>query len=383
MPLLSDLKLEDCEKCMTKKKLAIVTLYGDNNFGNKLQNYAVQCYFEAYGMEVKTLTYWERNHIVYDLHSLLYCIKENLLHRDPLLKKRIAMIKSFSDDYIKLGEEVRYRKIDKNLADRYDYFVSGSDQVWHCWSGEKKELEYFLLSFARSEQRLTMAPSFGFKEFDSKFQDVYKSGLEGFRLINCREQEAADLIHSLTGKTAEVVLDPTMLIDTGIWEKIRRRPDNFCEDRYILTYTLGEMPAELRSAVEKYCIDNKLTLINLMDKNDKYYISTRPDEFLYWIDNAELVFTDSFHATVFSILFNTGFITFSRHKEGGMENRIDTLLKTFSLIDRKYKSDDERFLKDGLLVREEIDKISFSSVYEVLARERKKAELFYSKCMDM
>ncbi len=366
---------------MTQKKIAIVTLYGDNNFGNKLQNYAVQCYFEKRGLTVKTLTYWERKHTVYDLHSMLYRIKESIFHQDPLLKKRVAMIKSFSDDYLKLGEEVRYRKLDGNLADRYDFFVAGSDQVWHCWSGEKKELAYFLLTFARPEQRITIAPSFGFKKFNPKFLDVYKYGLEGFRFINCREQEAAELIKLLTGKEAEVILDPTMLVNIDVWEKIRRKPNNFCEKRYVLTYTLGEMSAELRDAVKKYCDDNNFELINLMDKKEKYYTATRPDEFLYWISNAELVLTDSFHATVFSILFNTCFITFSRHKEGGMENRIDTLLKKFSLFDRKYNPDDCKLLNGGKLVQEEVRRMDFSCVKIILDIERKKADLFYSKCM--
>ncbi len=369
---------------MDQKKIAIVTLYGDNNFGNKLQNYAVQCYFESYGFLVRTLTYWERNHTIYDFRSLLYNIKESLLHRDPLLKARIATIKTFSDEYIKLGEEVSYRKLNADISNKYDYFVSGSDQVWHCWSGEKKELEYFLLTFARPEQRITIAPSFGFKEFNTKYLDIYKRGLEGFQYINCREQEAANLILFLTGKKAEVILDPTMLIDTSVWEIVKRKPANFCENSYVLTYTLGEMPAELSNAVKKYCADNNFSLINLMDKNDKYYTATRPDEFLYWINNAELVLTDSFHATVFSILFNTNFITFSRHKESGMENRIDTLLKTFSLKDRKYRADETcKLLKDLKLNPKVVQKKDFSQVEQVLAKERKRAETFYLKCMDM
>ena len=369
------------------KKIAIVTLYGNVNFGNKLQNYAVQRYFEQMGFEVVTLPCSQQLCPSHDVNMFVRRIAHRCLQslgfekdrvkRQLRLKKRQEYIKEFSDMYIKLAPDIGYSRINGKLD--IDYFATGSDQVWHYAKRDKKALEYYFLPFAAPTQRLTVAPSFGFDEFPQNYLRTYKKGLEGFENLSVREERGAELIKELTGKDATVLLDPTMLIDILEWLKILKKPLQFVDDNYIFVYTLGGFKGEVKEKTCKLANDLGLRIIDIMDIDSDYYIHTRPDEFLYWIHNARLVVTDSFHASVFSILFNRPFVVTERSDIKGMGSRLDTLFNKFKITGRHF---DE--LKDGFdnagAVRDELFAVDYSSVPEVLKAERKKAEEFYKKC---
>lgn len=371
------------------KKIAIITLYDDTNFGNKIQNYAVQTYFKRMSYGVYTIPYYEQLHIPLTpiriakkaVHLALFFTEYEKKRNERILKndKRRSYISEFSKQYIQTATMVRYRKLPKDLSKEYDYFVTGSDQVWHCWRNDRLELEYFLLVFTEPEQRLTIAPSFGFDKFPEKHIETYKKGLEGFEYISVREERGAELIKELTGKEATVLLDPTMLIDTSEWLKILKKPSQYVDDKYIFVYTLGGFKGELREMTCKLAEELGFKVIDIMDIDSDYYIHTRPDEFLYWIHNAKLVVTDSFHASVFSILFNKPFVVTERTDIKGMGSRLDTLFNKFGIIGRHF---DE--LKDGFdstgEVRNKLFSAEYSGVQAVLEAERKKAEEFYKKC---
>lgn len=367
-----------------KKKLAIITLYDDINFGNKLQNYATQEYFKSLGFEVYTIPYWERGHRKQKIdyysrvcvHKFLQFLgfEKNKKKKEIKLKARRTCIKEFSSDYINLAPMIQYRKIKSSLKNEYDYFVTGSDQVWHCWYHEKAELEYFFLCFAKPEQRLTMSPSIGLNNISDEFKDVYINGFKGFNYISTREDDAAQLIKKISGKEAEVHLDPTMLVKEDVWSNILKKPINYCEGKYIIVYALGGICGQLKSDVELLAQKNNLKIINIADEKSSYYTSTRPDEFLYWIKNSYLVISDSFHATVFSILFRKNFIVFFREDTLGMENRLITLLEKFGLNNRIYTN--------SISFKEQnIFNIDFSMIDKVLDSERQKALNFYKKCL--
>lgn len=373
-------------------KVAIITLYDDSNFGNKIQNYAVQTYFKSMGFEVTTVI--DKLQIMSSkidcdpikilkgaAHVVLEHIgveKEQAIRKKFLAQRRLYM-KGFSDEYLTTTLPIDYRCLPHDFAKQFDYFVVGSDQVWHGWQNDRRELEYFFLMFADSTQRLTIAPSFGFDKFPKKYLRTYKNGLEGFEYLSVREERGAELIKELIGKDATVLLDPTMLIDTSEWLKILKKPSQYVDDKYIFVYALGGFKGEIK---EKTCqLAGKLGLqvIDIMDMNNDFYIHTRPDEFLYWIHNAQLVVTDSFHAAVFSILFDKPFVVIDRSDIKGMGSRIETLFKKFGIIGRRY---DE--LKDGFEVsgetRNKLFAVDYSGVPAVLKAEREKAEEFYKKC---
>ena len=373
----------------SNKKVAVITLFDNENFGNRLQCFAVHKYMEHLNLEPVAVPYIEKYvtrskpmRMLFDLaHYILRLTRYEKNRRKliALCDKRRHYITSFSEQYICTAPMVSYKNLPADFAQQYDYFITGSDQVWHCWRNDPRELEYFLLMFASPSQRLTIAPSFGFDKFPKKYLKTYKKGLEGFEYLSVREKRGAELIKELTGKEATVLLDPTMLIDTSEWLKILKKPSQYVDDKYIFVYALGGFKGEVKEKTCRLADNLGLQVIDIMDIDSDYYIHTRPDEFLYWIHSARLVVTDSFHASVFSILFNKPFIVTDRSDIKGMGSRLDTLFNKFGITGRHF---DE--LKDGFdnagETREKLFEVDYSGVPAILETERKKAAEFYKKC---
>lgn len=357
-------------------KIAIVTLYDDINIGNKLQNYAVQIFFEKFGMKCETLRHWE---MAYDkrnwkkiklilIRILGYPRESSRMLR--LEKKRKKRFKAFSDAYLKLGPVVKMKHLPENLSEVYDYFVTGSDQVWHNWTGKRTEIDYFFLQFAKEHQRLTIAASFGKNEIEKEFLEDYDRGIKGIPIITCREQQGASLIKEIFEREVEVLLDPTMLIDEIYWYEIEKKPKIKVPEKYILIYALGNKSKEVQQFIEQVALENDMEIVDIYNKNIPELYMTAPDEFLYFIHHAHLVVTDSFHASVFSILFHTDFVVFDRMTKsmGNMSSRLDTLLNVFGLSDRKF----------GLIEKKMLFQTDFSDVNETLKKERRRAVDIYN-----
>lgn len=365
-------------------KIAIVTLYDNINFGNKLQNYATQVYFEQLGFDVETIPYWEENHPPKDPYHVLCRVKNKIVNMVKPKKEKISShvladrrryIKTFSDEYIKLGNEVHYRKLDPYLKEKYDYFVVGSDQVWHCMHGEKKELEFFFLKFASPWQRITMAPSFGLKKIPYRWNSIYTSGLRGFKYLSCRENEGAVLIERQTGQQATVLLDPTMLIEDDVWWKVQKRPLLFLDEEYILVYALGDLDKDTSEYIREIGVRYNYSIVYINDVKSPFYTKTRPDEFLYWISHSKLVVTDSFHAIVFSIIFRKAFLAVNRSDGKNMQDRIDTLLTKFMLMERKYPRIDHA--RDSIYDSSFLFETDYTMTKCILKEEQEKAAIFF------
>lgn len=355
------------------KKLAIITLYGEHNFGNKLQNYATQLFFSNMGFECKTIRYHKRKSLLKKILNIRELISG--LGLFSKVSGRENKIRSFSQRYLNIGESVKFNHLPADLQDKYDYFVTGSDQVWHNYSKTKEEINYFMLAFAKPEQRLTMSPSFGIKyeNIPKNLLPYYKDGLLGFDKLSCREEEAADIIYRLTGKKAMVELDPTMLIDIKYWHDMAKKPVNFAAEDYILLFFWGGATSICKDYCESLAGHFKLRIIDLCDENHSLYDMVGAEEFLWLVKNAGIVATDSFHAVVFSILFKRPFFVYSRQNASSMENRIDTLLRKFGLSDRKNVLNNyKRNLFD----------CDYSRIDDILKSEIRKTQEFYNEILN-
>ena len=174
-------------------------------------------------------------------------------------------------------------------------------------------------------------------------------------------------------KDVEILVDPTMLLDANEWDKVSKEPENMIKRRYILNYFLGGISEERKKEINRIAEENNCSVINILDKKDPFYISG-PSEFLYLEKNAFLICTDSFHSSVFAILYNTPFIVFNREdKTECMNSRIDTLLSKFELKDRYYNGK----ITNNLL------KCDYSKSYKILELERKKSDDFLKKALDI
>lgn len=230
-----------------------------------------------------------------------------------------------------------------------------------------------LLSFARPEQRISFSASFGISELPEKAKEKAKKELEKFKAISVREDRGKEIVEELTKrKDVEVLVDPTMLLTAEEWDKVSKKPEQLKEDRYILNYFLGSLSEERKKEIERIAKENNCKIINILDKNSPFY-KTGPSEFLYLEKNAFLICTDSFHSSVFAILYNRPFIVFDREgSETKMNSRLETLLNKFQLNNRWFNNQIDKMQLE----------VDYKETYEILEKERGKACEFIEHATD-
>lgn len=196
--------------------------------------------------------------------------------------------------------------------------------------------------------------------------------------ISVREAAGAAIVESLTNCKAEVVFDPTLLLCKEEWSKIARKPSWFTGKAYLLTYFLGEKPLKVRRGIEAISRKYGLDIIELLDARQREWFCVGPDTFLYLIQHASFVYTDSFHGTVFSILLQTPFVVCERMQAGGvdMTSRIDTLLEIFNMQERRGT------LQNGFAVDNLFD-LDFSDVEEIRARECERSSAYLRRALHL
>ena len=200
-------------------KIAILTLNTHNNYGNRLQNYALRKILLNYADIVDTIWFEKNNYLP---EQKIWCAKNIIKYilnwkdaKKYLNKYYIAdcirqyNIKTFSDKYI----PIRYDFcIKKNLNKEYDYFIIGSDQVWNpnLWGFSTNNSDFFL-DFADKNKRIAYAASFGIKEIPKDKERFFKTSLENMQMISVREKEGKKIVKDLINKDVSVVLDPTKI----------------------------------------------------------------------------------------------------------------------------------------------------------------------------
>ncbi len=345
-----------------KKKVGIITLNGNNNFGNKLQNYALKKIVESYGLDVDTIWFDE------EFNYKKYIIKKFMFFKK--IYKREIKFEKFTQKYLN-------RKFFCNESDQYYKFIVGSDQVWnYSFKGVSQNFYRYFLKFSPKEKNISYAASIGANQIEDKYVNEFKDGMNNFSFISVREDLAKKILNEqITSKEVEVVLDPTMLLSSNEWNFVAKKPKKFPKKRYILNYFLGEQSKERKKIINNFAKKNNCQVIDLLDENNPLYVID-PTEFLYLEKNAFLICTDSFHSCVFSIIFNRPFVVFDREDNGKkvMGSRIDTLINKFNLLNRKF---------NGIDITNENLKHDYSNAYEILENEKKKSKEFLKKSLNV
>lgn len=319
------------------KKILLVTLQ-DANIGNRLQNYALQTVLEDMGYEVFNPVYsldkMSTKTVKITLKCLLYKIGLKKYAKVALNHKRKRIFQKFDSKCIHNRIDIGQFDIKNIDLSEYDYAITGSDQVWHKWTDFPKELPYFYLQFIEENKRISYAPSFGFVNVPQIDIETHISGINGIHSISCREDSGAEIVRKLTGRVAKIVSDPTMLLSKNEWKSVERKPCYDIPTRFILIYFLGEISEEYWYQIKIICKDNEAVPLRIFSIDEPEYYCTTPDEFIWLVEHAIYICTDSFHACVFSIIFEKKFVAYQR-KEIGMEkmfDRIECLLKDFDLM---------------------------------------------------
>lgn len=353
-------------------KEMIITLNGNYNYGNRLQNYALVEYLNL-NFNSNTKTLWDKNIHVNKFtqfkNKIKYILKSK--YRYDIIRKN--NIKKFTDKYF----DIHYDEPSSTLNINYKNFIVGSDQVWNplFWSDVEKEYKTYFLRFADEQKRIAYAASFGISELPREYHEMFKEGLKEIPYISVREKAGADIVKQLTGRDVPVLVDPTLLIEAEHWRTLEMQPVWYKGEKYILTYFLGNVPPML----DRLAKDYNYKIFNLMDRKSFDLYVSRVEEFLYLIDHAELVCTDSFHACVFSILFNTPFLVVDRQQKGvaNMTSRLDTLLGLFEMRNRYIDFNTDK------LEQEKIFNVDFTCVKDIQKREQKRSYAFLKQAMHL
>lgn len=295
---------------MNKKSVAVITYHKHDNYGAILQCYALQEILKREGMTPCVIDYLCKA----DQHPLsLQAIKRRGLK---------ACIKSSLGFCLRIPRHSKFEEFRKKLSltqavdeknieilgDKYDFYIAGSDNVWNAdITGLDKN--YFLDFVNDKSKRKTYAASFGGASVNRSLEAQYRKLLNGIDTFLMREKEGAMLVEKLTGRQADLVLDPTLLLTAEEWDKQICAPLE--KGKYIFVYQLApskEFIKQVRDLSETTGCRLVFTSIPIGGiAKGKIRISAGPKEWLSLLKNAEYVFTDSFHACVFSIIFHKRF----------------------------------------------------------------------------
>lgn len=331
-------------------KIAIITI-NSINYGGRLQNYAIYKFVEKLSCQPQNLYFQDFRKSSYLMYSrgikkvvkkflpavfLRWNVKRKNPKQDALDIQKEKIFYEFtnrymSSKYITLNHEVDLKNID---SDEYRFFFAGSDQIWNPdFAGN----DYFFLDFAELQKRIVLAASIGYEVLPEYVMERYIKYWKNMRYISVREESAAKLIERATGKKADVFLDPTMLLTRTEWKEISENFKYEIPDKYILCLFLGDvMDDTVEDFQKKYGMD----AVILNDKSFPDYYLVGPSQFLYLVEHAELVLTDSFHCTVFSIIFHRDFYVFERKDsvlKSSMFTRMESLLSKLGFQDRVHE----------------------------------------------
>jgi hypothetical protein len=277
-----------------------------------------------------------------------------------LRKKRSRRFLRFADDNLHIAETALNRtNTTKEWADGIDFFICGSDQIWNPFYHSTSELAF--CSFA-PEKTICFSPSFGVSQIPDYRETEYAIWLQKIYRLSVRERAGQKIIRNLTGRHAEVLLDPTMALPVEKWNNFCKKPSVNLPEHYIVCYFLGRVDKKYRRQINEFAREMGLPEVMLFDIMKPEYYAFDPSEVLYTIKNADYVLTDSFHGSVFSILFHKNFYVFNRNEGGSsMGSRLETLLNKFLLRDRIYAN-----------VRRDILPEKWELVEDILLIEKKK-----------
>lgn len=363
----------------------IITLqnYMAYNFGGTLQSYALCYYLNSKGYKTN-LIYCNANTLFSAIK--LYCFDRfglKILTNNKKIKfigkqekSRNKNFRDFINENIELKKyhyygEKTYKKINK----RFDKVIVGSDQVWNpYWVLNGLSYNTMFLTFLPKEKKVSYAASMGVAEVPKNQKNKIAEALKEFDNISVREEAGAKEIKKIAGKDAEVLIDPTLLLSKEEWLSVSKKSKIDKNKSYILKYFLGKETNERKESIDKLAKDNSLEVYTLLDKSNSDIYEAGPAEFIDLIANAKLVVTDSFHAIVFSILFEKPFLIMERmdDKNKNMMSRIDTLLSKLHL--------EEKLMKN--ITDKNVFEANYTKAFEHLEIERKKSDKFIKRALN-
>lgn len=322
-------------------KVEIVTLHRITNFGSMLQTLATQYAVEKLGYEAEVLDF-----VPEGMTFRRACFPKNaapfsrkLIKCFPLFvvnTVQFHILDRFLHRYIHLSAS-RYGSFSAILRNvpEADIYMTGSDQVWNTQNNNPREdyLAYFLAFVPEEKKRISYAGSFGKNTFTEDERQTIKTYLKKYAAVSVREDEALDILEDNGIAGGMQVVDPTLLLSPSEW-------DTFLDVKpprpgYIFVYNLNRNPL-LKSLAHEISKEKNLRIVNFADSldfvrgADNRLFNTAVD-FLNHIKYADIVLTDSFHGTAFSLNYSKQFVCVPAPR---YNSRIESILRMVGLSSR-------------------------------------------------
>ena len=333
---------------LKEKKIGIITFHNSYNCGSMLQAYALQQVINRLtGRKSEIIDFSnEGQQKLYSVRqpndSLKNVIKNMILA--PWFK-RIARnyesYESFKKRNFRLSNFPIHKSADLSDAD-YDIVVAGSDQIWNITIADGDDA--YFLPWVKNARKVAYAPSFGAKNIMEFSDDPnrYAEYLRTFSNLSIRERNGLEWLQNLTGRDADLLLDPTLLLKRGDYTEIESHELKLPQ-RYIFYYSPG-YSRDINKLVNK--ISQKYNLPVIAFNTKTFYVKgmqfsgfklpkiENPSTYLQLIKNAEIIITTPFHGTVFSTIYRKKFWTVKNGGMFGNDDRVMTLMHLLDLEDR-------------------------------------------------
>lgn len=318
-------------------KIGLITFHCSYNFGSALQAYALKTLLNQMGHEVSVVDYRSRDYRIYRLFRFSWprTMISNVVHI-PDNYKRMQSFERFIAKYMNLTRKrYTYRDDDEliELSDQFDCFVCGSDQIWNLDCTHGPVGPYFL-DFAGNKRRVAYAPSLA----HDSFNDIYfgpaqkkqiSEWLSSFSAISVREASTIPLFQPLTDIPIEVCLDPTLLLRAQDYDSISSQVSGAKGTLFVYMLEINDQLVDYAGRLAREMgltvsyVSKRRLYFGVKAKN---YYGVGPSEFLGLVRRSAAVITNSFHATVFSLLFGVPFQTFVTERSGSRMRELLTLL---------------------------------------------------------
>lgn len=345
------------------KKVGLAVCYDTKNFGSQLQVLATIKKIEDLGYKTEIIRYKKKLTPTFVLQTIprlfnvsfikakLYSKnKKQKIERYPDIAKNIHVRNSRFNEFVEkyftnLSKPYAgWENLVRESAKNYDMFLCGSDQLW---LPNNLGSHFYTLEFApNNKPKIAYATSFGVSQIPKQQKKATAKYLNRFQYLSTRELAGQKIIQELTGKTASVVCDPTLLFDAKGWERMLLER-KLVEEPYVFCYFLGTNE-EHRKVANEFKKRTGLKLVtcpyldNFVEKDQQFgdiqMFDMDAADFVNLIHHAEYILTDSFHGSVFSILYHKKFMTFNRFMAGtnSRNSRIDSLCTLLGLSERRF-----------------------------------------------
>lgn len=344
-------------------KIGILTWYFGHNYGAKAHSYALMKIVESLGYSCEMIHYFPKG-------SLRVQVRSNLNYPDrfkhPVLLTRV-LIRCFKFHLArnKYKESPRVSSSEEIERLKYDKVILGSDEILNILHPMHENIYY---GVGINTEKFLYAPSSGQTETNTRLEADCVNSLNDCIGLSARDEHTKELIENNIGKSVQITLDPTLLYDfhdVGV--------KNWKHEKYILIYSFDPLD-NYEDRIAEYVTKNNLKVYCLgrySKKADKNFDTASFDLWVEMFRHAELVITDSFHGTVFSIKNNKPFVICSRPDK---VNKIMDLVSELGINNSFYSKE--------MTIEEYLNKpIDYYTVNKVLEQKKKKSLEYLERCL--